>query len=113
MMDIPEIIDTIKYGVLKMELPPLNIPNSIRLEFKTDRTTGLTWATSPDLPAFVVTGYSNEEILKETYETLLVYFDVPTYFAKRMNDYGEITLQNGEKVRITDVKIPENLNYAK
>lgn len=107
-----DIIDTIKYGVLKAQPPQLAIPSHLPLTLHKDRENDVIWCDSIDLPGFVATAKTEKELLKEVYETLLVYFDVPRYFARKMNDYGEIIMDNGKKICLSNVSFKKNPQYA-
>jgi hypothetical protein len=61
------------------------IPQSVRLKVGFDKKNDLYWLESPDLPDFEATGKSLEELNDHYADTLLVYFDIPHFHAKRSN----------------------------
>ena len=106
---ILDMIDAIKYGILRMTPPAFSIPNKLSLEVHYDKDEDVYWAISDELPAFSVSAKTKEDLLAEVYETLLLYFDVPRYFAKRTNNTGQLTFPDGTVIKVSE-KI--ELNYA-
>ncbi len=102
--------DSLKYGVFKKEIPSIDLPKHLEMTGGYDEGNKVYWLECEELPGFVVSASSKKQLLREIYETLLVYFDVPRYFAKRMNDYGELVMPDGRKIKMVDTQI--NLNYA-
>ncbi len=107
---ILDIADFVKYEVLKKELPKISLPKKLKLEQGYDRKYKTYWVECEKLPGFVATASSKEGLLKEFYETLLVYFDVPRYLAKKMNKYGELVMSDGRVIKMINTDIA--LNYA-
>ena len=105
-----DIVDLLKYEIFKKEVPVINLPKELKMKGGYDKENKTYWLECEELPGFVVSASSQKKLLKEVYETLLVYFDVPKYFAKRMNDYGELTMSDGRKLKMVDTNIL--LNYA-
>lgn len=86
------------YGILRRR-PAIDfsdIPSSINLVGHFDEKNRVHWVESPDLPEFYASGKTKEDLAKNIFDTILVYFDVPTYFAKRMKD-GVLHLNNAKK----------------
>ncbi len=113
-MDIfQDIVDTTKYSILRVQPPAFSIPNRLDLKVNYDTKNKVLWCETPDLPGFTATGKNEKELLKEIFETLLVYFDIPRYFAKRMNEYGEMTMPDGKVVRLSNIRLKgDDLKYA-
>lgn len=68
-----------------------------------DETRDIHWVEAPDLPEFFASGKTPEDLAKNIGDTILVYFDVPTYFSKKYED-GIFTFHNkktGERELIT------------
>ena len=105
-----DISDSLKYGVFKREIPNIDLPKHLEMTGGYDKEKKVYWLECEELPGFVVSASSKKQLLREIYETLLVYFDIPRYFAKRMNDYGELVMPDGRKIKMVDTQI--NLNYA-
>jgi predicted RNase H-like HicB family nuclease len=105
-----DCFDFLKYEVLKKELPKVSLPKKLKIEQGYDRKNKTYWVECEELPGFVATASSKKVLLKEFYETLLVYFDVPRYLAKKMNKYGELVMSDGRVIKMIDTEIA--LNYA-
>lgn len=73
----------LKYGVFRQRLNFDDLPDTLKFISHYDRKSDLHWLECPDLPEFFVTGKDKEELARNVTDTLLVYYDVPTYFAKR------------------------------
>jgi predicted RNase H-like HicB family nuclease len=76
------------YGVLKYR-PAIDfseIPATLDFVAHYDAKNDVHWVEAPQLPEFYVSGKTSEELAKNVGDTLLVYFDVPTYFAKKWSD---------------------------
>lgn len=73
------------YGFLK-RTPNIDfseIPQKLDIVSHYDKKNKVHWVEVPQLPEFYATGKTSEELARNIYDTILVYFDVPTYFAKR------------------------------
>jgi hypothetical protein len=84
-IDLRYYIDIIKYDVLKMPsyFDYSILPTIVDFDSHYDKKRELHWLESKDLPGLCVTGRDKVELAKNVGDTLLVYFDVPTYFAKK------------------------------
>jgi DNA topoisomerase VI subunit A len=107
---ILDIVDCIQYDIFKKKIPQITLPKELKMEGGYDEENKTYWLECEQLPGFVVSASSEKKLLKEVYETLLVYFDVPRYLARKMNDYGELTMSDGRKIKMVDTNIV--LNYA-
>jgi predicted RNase H-like HicB family nuclease len=86
---------TFIYGTLKRR-PATDLsemPTQLNFVMHYDKRNKLYWVEATNLPEFVVTGKTLEEVAKNIGDTILVYFDIPTYFAKQYVD-GEFKLIN-------------------
>lgn len=109
-----DLLDIIKYDFFKVTPPQLSIPNRLSLILHYDKENQVLWCDPDELPGFVATAKTEKEMLKEVYETLLIYFDVPRYFANKMDDYGQMTLPNGKQIQLSEVTInKDRLSYAR
>ena len=74
----------IKYGVLRREGFDFDqLPKTLNFNSNYDPNKDLHWLECVNLPEFYVTGRNKEELARNVTDTLMVYYDVPTYFAKR------------------------------
>mgnify|MGYP000851714131 CR=1 FL=1 len=105
---ILDIVDYLRYEIFKKELPEVALPKKLKLEQGYDRKTKTYWIECEELPGFVATASSKKGLLKEFYETLLVYFDVPRYLAKKMNKYGELVMSDGRVIKMIDTSLIPN-----
>lgn len=62
------------------------IPQSISLKPHYDKLSDVYWVESAELPDFEATGKTLEELAIHIGDALLVYFDVPYYFARNYKD---------------------------
>jgi len=110
MMDfILDTIDTIKYKYLKIEPKPFRIPTKLELVVRFDKKNKVYWAECESLPDFIATADTQEHLLIEIFDTLLLYFNVPRYFAKQLTKPGKLTLPNGKVISLGE---NISLNYA-
>jgi hypothetical protein len=75
------------YGVLKRK-PSIDlslIPDKFTYTCHYDKTNKVHWVEVPELPEFIVTGKTPEELAENFIDTVCVYFDIPTYFARKFN----------------------------
>jgi hypothetical protein len=84
-VDFRYYLDVFKYDILRMSqhFDYSIMPTSLQFESHYDRESDLHWLEMPELPGFYVTGKDKVELARNVGDTLLVYFDVPTYFAKK------------------------------
>lgn len=76
---------SIVFGVFKKD-PHIDFsefPSTLRFISHYDSKNDIHWLECPELPEFHVTGKNKEELARNVTDTLLVYFDVPTYFARK------------------------------
>lgn len=106
---ILDLYDIIKYKILRISPKPFSIPHSIELNAQYDSENKVFWVESSEYPDFVASAESKEDLLYEVFETILLYFDVPRYFAKKMKEPGELVLSNGQKIVAEDII---HLSYA-
>jgi site-specific DNA-adenine methylase len=59
------------------------MPQTINFTSHYDSERDLHWLESSEFPELYVTGHNKEELARNVTDTLLVYFDVPTYFARK------------------------------
>jgi len=96
---ILDFIDKIKYEVLKSPLPIVaRIPSEIDIKIEYDNKNKVFWVESNDLPDFVASAIKEEELPKEIHDTLLLYFDIPRYIAKKLSSVGEIIKPDGTRI---------------
>lgn len=96
---ILDFIDKIKYEVLKSPLPKTQrIPSEIDIKIKYDNKNKVYWVESTDLPDFFASATKEEELPKEIHDTLLLYFDIPRYIAKKLSNVGEIIKTDGTRI---------------
>ncbi len=81
------------------------LPATIRLTTYYDKKNGVFWVESEDLPDFEATGKSLEQLAEHIGDALLVYMDIPRYFARNYQD-GVLTIRDprsadGQVVRIS------------
>lgn len=107
---ILDIFDYFKYEVFKKEIPVVNLPKKLVMDGGYDKENKTYWLECKELPGFTATASSQKKLLKEVYETLLIYFDIPRYLARRMNNYGELVMPDGKRIKMVDTNIV--LNYA-
>jgi len=83
------------YGVLGMR-PSIDfseIPKQFSFSSHYDEENKVYWVEAYNLPEFIVSGKTPEELAKNFVDTILVYFDVPRYFAKKYKG-GEFKFTN-------------------
>ncbi len=78
-------IDVLKYDILRrpQSFDYTVIPQSFSFDSNYDKDRDLHWLESKEMPDFYVTGSNKVELASRVGDTLLVYFNVPTYFAKK------------------------------
>lgn len=83
------------YGIMNnaSDIDLSDIPTQISLQPHYDRKNEVYWVESKDLPDFEATGKTLEELAEHIGDALLVYFDVPHYFAKNYID-GVMTISD-------------------
>ncbi|HEX6257942.1 MAG TPA: hypothetical protein VFZ48_00515 [Candidatus Saccharimonadales bacterium] len=104
----------IMYGVFKNK-PDIDfseIPETISFVSHYDKDNDVHWLESPELPEFYVTGKNVEELARNTTDTLLVYYDVPTYFARRFSHTAEFKFTNQKTGKEETIHIKEELHRA-
>ncbi|PIZ63140.1 hypothetical protein COY17_01185 [Candidatus Saccharibacteria bacterium CG_4_10_14_0_2_um_filter_52_9] len=101
------------YGVLKRR-PSIDfseIPSTIHFTSRYDQKNKVHWVESPELPEFIVSGKTSEELAKNVGDTLLVYFDVPTYFARRFPE-GVFNFTNKKTGQQETIQVKKELDRA-
>lgn len=95
------------YGVLgrSSDIDLSVLPQNISLKTHYDDKNGVYWVESPDLPDFEATGKTLEELAEHIGDSLLVYLDVPHYFASRYED-GMLTITDPRTGQTKDVTVP-------
>lgn len=76
------------YGVLG-RVPDVDLsamPAHFNLEPHYDERNKVYWVESPDLPDFEATGKTLTELAEHIGDALMVYFDIPYYFARKFED---------------------------
>lgn len=75
------------YGVLgkRPSIDLTTIPQTLQFKNYYDKKNKVFWIEAVDLPGFLVSGKTQDELARNFHETMMVYFDVPTYFAKKLN----------------------------
>lgn len=86
------------YGFLKRkpEIDFSEIPEQIDFKKYYDEQNKVHWIEVENLPEFYVTGKTEEELAANFHDTIMVYFDVPTYFAKKLNVGGRLSIVNSK-----------------
>lgn len=86
-VDLQYYLDVLKYDILRQEaiFDYSIMPNPINFVSHYDEERDLHWLEVEELPGFVVSGRNKVELARNLGDTLLVYYDVPTYFAKKWN----------------------------
>jgi len=88
------------------------IPPTINLSTHYDEVNKVYWVESDDLPDFEATGKTFESLAEHVFDSLLVYLDIPYYFARKMPE-GELTITNprveGEIIKVTRAGIEKVL----
>lgn len=98
------------YGVLKRR-PTIDfseMPETISFVSNYDEKHDVHWLEATNLPEFIVSGKDAKELATNINDTLLVYFDVPHYFAKRFK--VDSTIFNFENKKTNQHETVE-LNY--
>lgn len=62
------------------------IPAQIQFTSHYDEKNEVYWVEAENLPEFIVTGKTKADLARNIGDTLMVYFDIPTYFAKKFVD---------------------------
>ena len=78
-------LDVLKYDIFKLPnyFDYSIIPTSLTFKSNYDKNQDLHYLEINELPWTYVTGHDKLELAKNIGDTLLVYYDVPTYFAKK------------------------------
>lgn len=102
-----DLVDTLRYDVLGQEPPalPKFDPN---LSFEVHKERKGYWVTSKTHPGLIASGDTLEELRSAIFDTILTYYNVPRYHAKRFNDNLTLHLSDG-----TSVLPPEPVFQAK
>ncbi len=80
------------------------MPATINLKTHYDAKNEVYWVESPDLPDFEATGKTLEDLAVHIGDSLLVYLDIPYYFAKNYQD-GTLTITDPRTGHTKDVKV--------
>lgn len=93
-----------------------DVPMNITLKSHYDKRNKVYWVESDQLPDFEATGKTLEELATNIGDALLVYLDIPYYFAKNYED-GILTIKdprtkNGEVIRVSRTGVERVLNPA-
>lgn len=83
-IDLRYHLDRLKYDLLRMPsyFDYSVLPESINFQSHYDKKRDLHWLECKELPDFYVTGKDKVELARNVGDTLMVYFDIPTYFAR-------------------------------
>jgi predicted RNase H-like HicB family nuclease len=102
------------YGFLKRrpDFDFSEIPQQINFESHYDKENDVHWLEVPELPEFYVTGKTAEELAEHFTETLLVYFDVPVYFARRYKPGIRFDFNNQKTKEREIIELKEELHRA-
>lgn len=88
------------------------IPSSITIHPHYDAVNKVYWVESPELPDFEATGKTLEALAEHVGDSLLVYFDIPYYFARQYVD-GALTIKDPKTGKEEVVRISrKNLEKA-
>jgi predicted RNase H-like HicB family nuclease len=93
-----DIIDFVRYEVLKQKAP---IWPSMELDLTFDlhqEPSGGYWVSSKELPGLHASGDTLAELRTALFDTLLVYYDVPRYYAKKIRDTLTMQLSDGRTI---------------
>jgi len=112
MNSITSAWQTFIYGVLKRR-PAIDfseIPQQINFTTHYDAKNQVYWAEASAMPEFYVSGKTLEELTRNIGDTVLVYFDVPHYFAKKYKD-GQFSLTDPITGKVETISLnKEELN---
>ena len=93
------VYDSVKYEIFKVKPKSIfSLPNNISLSMFNDPQRNVFWVESNEFPDFVASANTEEDLIKEIHQTLLLYFDIPRYYAKKFDDQGILTLDDGRQV---------------
>lgn len=96
---ILHVYDSVKYEIFKVKPKSIfSLPNNISLSMFNDPQRNVFWVESNEFPDFVASANTEEDLIKEIHQTLLLYFDIPRYYAKKFDDQGILTLDDGRQV---------------
>lgn len=111
-----KVIDTVHnvwqgfiYGVLnrRPSIDLSEIPTEVHFKQYFDKKNKVYWIEAKELPDFIVSGKNQTELARNFHETMMVYFDVPTYFAKKLNPTIRINITNHKTKQNEEL----NVNY--
>ena len=105
---LQDILDSIKYDIFKMSPPSVSIPVN-KFHFQLHKEKDGYWIESDDLPGFYASTKTKEDLVQELFETLLVYYDIPRYTAKKLPNNWSLEFAKGD---IIYIKNKERLKYA-
>lgn len=103
---ISKVWQSFYYGTLK-RVPDVDlsvIPPHFNLTPHYDEKHEVYWVESSDLPDFEATGKSMEELAEHIGDALMVYFDVPYYFARRFKD-GRMDLRDPRTGELHQIQV--------
>lgn len=93
-----DLYDVIRYDLLHQEAPvmPKFDPN---IRFKLKKSKEGYWVQSDQLPGFIASGKTLEELREAMWDTMLTYYNVPRYKANRLEDRFELRLSDGKEIK--------------
>ncbi|TSC87305.1 MAG: hypothetical protein G01um101416_519 [Microgenomates group bacterium Gr01-1014_16] len=92
-----DLKDFVLFDILRNR-PPSLPPFKLDLQFKTHRDRGLIWVESVDYPGLIASGENESELREAIFDSILTYFDVPRYRARKLPDTLTLKLDDGTVV---------------
>lgn len=106
-----DLYDVFRYDLLHQEIPVL--PKfDFRVAFKLKKSKEGFWVESDQLPGFIASGKTLEELREAMWDTLLMYYDVPRYRANRLEDRFELHLSDGKVIKPPEKNFVVQVTYA-
>ena len=106
-----DLYDTFRYDFLGQESPVMPKFDS-KIKFKLSKTKEGFWVQSDQLPGFIASAKTLEELREAMWDTLLTYYDVPRYRANRLQDKFELHLSDGMVVKPPENNFVVSVTYA-
>lgn len=110
--EIHHLWQSFLYGVLgnRPDFDFSKIPTKVSFISHYDKEHDVHWLESRDLPEFYVSGRTTEDLARHMADTLLVYYDVPTYFARRLQPQVKLDFTNQKTKEHESIELREELH---